>query len=247
MTCWSMNSSSDQPSTVSPDAFEADAWWRHATRHRHSPRRGRRPRQLARLRPLVDAEDVDGDEDRQQRGPGDPAAEHVDRVVRAEVEACGADRADEHDRDDIGAHALPNVVCQAGDAEGGQSIEDGGAQRMPGREVGDVVETDAVHVEDRIDEGREADRLGRREVLQRPLHREAERAEGQEEGEVAAATRERQQPERGEGERHEPAAAERADADDQRVEQRDDGPRSRWRPARRSSASPTLRAAWSRR
>ena len=164
---------------------------------------------------------MDGDEDRQQRGPRDPAAKHVDRVVRAEIEACGADRADEHDRDEIGAHALPNVVCQASDAEGGQPIEDGGAQRMPGREVGDVVETDAIHVEDRVEEGREADRLRRREVLQRPLHREAERAEGQEEGEVAAATGEGQQPERGEGQRHEPAAAERADPDDQRVEQRE--------------------------
>ena len=129
MTCWSMNSSSDQPSTVSPDAFEADAV---APRDAVPPLSAARPppRPLARLRPLVDAEDVDGDEDRQQRGPGDPAAEDVDRVVRAEVEAC-ADRADEHDRDNVGAVALPNVVRKSGDAEGGQPVEDGGAQRMP--------------------------------------------------------------------------------------------------------------------
>ena len=72
MTCWSMKSSSDQPSTVSPDAFEADAAASRDAAPPLSARRGRRPRPLARLRPLVDVEDVDGNEDRQQRRPGDP-------------------------------------------------------------------------------------------------------------------------------------------------------------------------------
>ena len=61
--------------------------------------RPRRPSSRSRSRgALVDAEDVDRDEDRQQRAAGHPAAEDVHRVVRAEVDARGADGADERSR-----------------------------------------------------------------------------------------------------------------------------------------------------
>ena len=143
-------------------------------------------------------EDVDGDEDRQQRAAGHQAAEHVDRVVRAEVDARGADGADEDRGDDVRDLALPLVVGEARHAEGGEPVQDGGAQGVAGREVGDVVEADVVDVEDRTHECLQVDRLRGGEVLEGPLHREAERAEREQQRKIATAVRQGEEAQHGE-------------------------------------------------
>ena len=121
----------------------------------------------------------------EERAAGDPAAEHVHRVMRTEIDAGRADAADGDERNGVGRHALPVVVRQPRHAEGGEAVEHGGAQRVARREVGDVVEADVVDVEHGRHQLAQADRVDRGEVLQRPLDREGEGAEGEEEGEVA--------------------------------------------------------------
>ncbi len=107
---------------------------------------------------------------------------------------------------------------KAGHAERGDPVQRGRAQRVAGREVGDVVEADIVDVEDRADQVGQADRLGRDEVLEHPLDREAERPQREQCGEVATAAGKGQQAEAREGEGNEPAAAERAGPDDEGLE-----------------------------
>ncbi len=226
MTLSSMKSSSAQPSTwptggVGAVGAVVEVVAVDPSRRGTATRRGRPAGgpSLPLLGALIDAEHVDRDEDREERAAGYPPADHVDRVVRAEVDAGGADRTDDGRGRGVRDEALAVVVRQARDAEGGHAVEDRRPQRVPRRKVGDIVEADPVDVEHRTDQDGEADRLRRCEVLQRPLHREAEGAEGEQEGEVATSAREGEQPESGEGDRHEPPAAERADADDQRVDQ----------------------------
>ncbi len=143
-------------------------------------------------------------------------------------------------RDDVCDLALPLVVGQARDAEGGEPVEDRGAQGMAGREVGDVVEADVVDVEDRAHQCPQVDRLRRGEVLERPFHREAEGAEREEQREIATAVGKGKETQHGEAECHEPAAAQGTDADDQDLERWQVGldPAVRLPAARSSSATP---------
>ena len=128
---------------------------------------------------------------------------------------------DEHERHPVRGHPRSPIEAQPGDAEGGEAIEHGGAQCVTGREVGEIVEADAIDVQHGIRELSEADLRDGREELQRPFDREGERAGRQDQREVAAALRDREQAKDRERERHEPSGPEAADTDEERIQRRE--------------------------
>ncbi len=123
------------------------------------------------------------------------------------------------DRHHVRDAALPVVVCEPRHAEGREPVQDRRAQRVPGREVGDVVEADLVDVEDCADECAEADRV-RAEVKYFSIHSIGKQRvpSASRQREVPPPPAEGEQAEHGECEGHEPAAAKRADADDEGLE-----------------------------
>jgi hypothetical protein len=150
------------------------------------------------------------------------ATQHVHRVVSAKVDSDQADGADQADGHAVGQHPAATAGRHPSEAKGSETVEDSCAQGMPGREVGDVIEADPLHVEESVAKRGQADLGDRGEVFQRPLDREGERARRHHHREVAAAARQGEDPAGGEGERNEPAGAEPADADQERVDRRDD-------------------------
>ena len=164
MTCWSMNSSTRRcyaPVSVAGSVrASADGLAPEGSAH-----------------PLVHVQDVDRDQDRQQRRPGHPAAEHVERVVEVQVDPDDADGHDQHGRDRVGGHPLPPVRREARHAEGDHPVEHHRPQGVARREDGDVIEADVVHVEHGREQLGQGDGRDGDEVLQRPLHREGEGAQ----------------------------------------------------------------------
>jgi hypothetical protein len=212
MTSRSMKSSRDQPSTGRARNGDPPAARRASSSGL---------RHLAQALALVDAEHVDGDEDRNERAACHEAAEHVHRVVGAEVHARAADGEDQGRCDDIGEPPLAVVVREARDTEGREAIERCRSERVPRGKVGDVVEPDVVDVEQGAHERAERHRIRRGEVLQRPLDGEAQRPEREEDREVAAPAAQREEAEDREGTGDEPPAAERADRHDQDLDRRE--------------------------